>query len=126
MSTIAEPTGLTIAEVAERTGTTPHTLRYYERIGLVDVPRDAAGHRLYDDAAVGRVTFITCLRLTQMPIREIARYIDLVHGGPATEPERLALLEAHRAATARRIEALAGALDVIDFKITTYGGAMGS
>ncbi|MDQ1416765.1 MAG: hypothetical protein QOF81_2378 [Acidimicrobiaceae bacterium] len=44
----------TIAEVAERTDVTAHTLRYYERIGLLDVARHNSG----------QVVFITRLRLT--------------------------------------------------------------
>ena len=47
MPPITAGESLTIAEMADRTGITAHTLRYYERIGLVDVPRDDAGHRLY-------------------------------------------------------------------------------
>lgn len=49
------PEGMAITEVASITGVSAHTLRYYERIGLVDVPRDAAGRRIYDSQALGRV-----------------------------------------------------------------------
>jgi DNA-binding transcriptional MerR regulator len=117
---------MTIADVAELTGLSAHTLRYYERIGLVEVPRDAAGRRLYDREAVGRVVFITRLRDSDMPIAAIARYVELVKQGPHTEPERLALLEAHREDILNRLRDLQGALAVVDYKITTYGGACGS
>jgi DNA-binding transcriptional MerR regulator len=114
---------LTIAEVAERTGVTAHTLRYYERIGMLDVPRDDAGRRLYGPAEVGRVVFITRLRMTAMPIRDIQAYFRLVAQGPGTEPERLALLERHRDEVKARIVDLESALATIEFKIATYGGA---
>ncbi|GAA4901427.1 MerR family transcriptional regulator [Actinomycetospora succinea] len=117
---------MSIAEVAELTGLSAHTLRYYERIGLVEVPRDAAGRRLYDREAVGRVVFITRLRDSDMPIAAIARYVELVKQGPGTEPERLALLEAHRDDILNRLRDLQGALAVVDYKITTYGGSCGS
>lgn len=117
---------LAIAEVAALTGVSAHTLRYYERIGLVDVPRDASGHRVYDRDAVGRVVFISRLRDSDMPIAAIARYVELVKQGPSTEPERLALLEAHREDILHRLRDLHGALAVVDYKITTYGGACGS
>ncbi|MEJ2889359.1 MerR family transcriptional regulator [Actinomycetospora aeridis] len=117
---------MSIADVAELTGLSAHTLRYYERIGLVEVPRDAAGRRLYDREAVGRVVFITRLRDSDMPIAAIARYVELVKQGPDTEPERLALLEAHRADILNRLHDLQGALAVVDYKITTYGGACGT
>ena len=120
------PDHMAIADVAELTGLSAHTLRYYERIGLVEVPRDAAGRRLYDRDAVGRVVFITRLRDSDMPIAAIARYVELVKRGPSTEPERLSLLEAHRDDILNRLHDLQAALAVVDYKITTYGGACGS
>jgi len=121
---VAEHLG--IAEVAELTGITAHTLRYYERIGLVDVARDAAGRRVYDRDALGRVVFITRLRSSDMPIAVIVRYIELVNQGPGTEPARLAILQAHREDVLARLRELQTALAVVDYKITTYGGACGS
>src|SRR3954467_13938728 len=89
---------LTIAELAERTGVSAHTLRYYERVGLLSVGRDAAGQRRYTDADVSRVVFLNRLRTTGMPIRELCRYVELVNAGPHTEPERLTMLLDRRAA----------------------------
>jgi DNA-binding transcriptional MerR regulator len=114
---------LTIAEVAERCGVTAHTLRYYERIGLLDVPRDAAGHRVYGPAELGRVVFVTRLRLTAMPIRDIQAYFRLVADGPGNEQQRLELLERHRDQVKARINELESALGVVEYKIATYGGA---
>jgi DNA-binding transcriptional MerR regulator len=119
------PQSLAIAEAAELTGVTAHTLRYYERIGLLDVPRDHAGRRWYTEAELARVVFITRLRLTAMPIREIQAYFRLVGAGPGNEAERLALLERHRDEVKVRLGELQAALDVIDFKIATYGGMCG-
>lgn len=117
---LAPRTGLTIAEVAERTGVTAHTLRYYERIGLVDVPRDDGGRRRYTETELNRVVFITRLRLTAMPIRHIQTYFRLVDAGPGNEAQRLALLEAHRDQVKVRIAELEDALAVVDYKISTY------
>jgi DNA-binding transcriptional MerR regulator len=113
---------LTIAEVAERTGVTAHTLRYYERIGLLSVPRDGAGHRLYTQDEMARVTFITRLRLTAMPIRDIQAYFRLVAEGPGNEDQRLGLLERHRDQVKAHIVELEAALGVVEYKIATYGG----
>jgi DNA-binding transcriptional MerR regulator len=117
-----EGLALSIAEVAERTGVTAHTLRYYERIGLLSVPRDAAGHRVYTQDEINRVVFISRLRLTAMPIRDIQAYFRLVAEGPGNEDRRLALLEQHRDRVKAHITDLESALGVIEFKITTYGG----
>lgn len=120
------PETLGIAEVADLTGITAHTLRYYERIGLLAVARDAAGRRTYDRAALGRVMFITWLRLSGMPIASVTRYIELVQAGPHTSDERLALLLEHRAAVVSHLRDLQAALAVVDYKIAAYGGTCGS
>jgi DNA-binding transcriptional MerR regulator len=116
-------TTLSIAEMAQRTGITAHTLRYYERIGLLDVARDAGGHRVYDAGDFARVVFLTRLRMTGMPIRDLKRYVALVAGGEATVPERLAMLEHHRDAIRIQLMELQVALETVEFKITSYGGA---
>lgn len=123
---VAPPVTHTIADAAARTGVTAHTLRYYERIGLLDVARDPNGRRRYDATDLARVTFLTRLRQSEMPIRDIARYVDLVREGDHTEPQRLAILQAHRDAVVHRIDELTQALPVVDFKITVYGGSTGS
>jgi DNA-binding transcriptional MerR regulator len=117
---------LTIAEVAERAGVTAHTLRYYERIGLLTVGRDVSGHRVYTGADFGRVVFLTRLRMTGMPIRDLQRYVALVEAGEATVPARLALLQEHRDAVRTRMAELAVALEAVEYKIATYGGRCGT
>jgi len=115
--------GFTIAEVAERTGVSAHALRYYERIGLLDVGRQESGHRRFTEDDVGRVVFIGRLRATAMPIREIQRYFSLVAGGPATEGDRLSLLQAHRTEVRARLGEMEAALGAIERKIDHYGGS---
>lgn len=119
---VAPDAALSIAEMAERSGVTAHTLRYYERIGLLAVPRDGAGHRVYGAADFSRVVFLTRLRLTGMPIRELQRYVGLVAEGEATVPERLRMLEQHREAVRAQLQDLTFALDAVEFKIAAYGG----
>ncbi|MET7281532.1 MerR family transcriptional regulator [Kribbella sp. NPDC005582] len=114
------PERLSIAEAAEATGLTAHTLRYYERIGLVSVDRDESGYRSYDRHALTRIVFVTRLRASDMPIAAIGHYLDLVEQGPGTEPERLAIMQAHRATILRRLHDLQSALAVTDYKIAAY------
>jgi DNA-binding transcriptional MerR regulator len=113
----------TIAAVAEKTGVSAHTLRYYERIGLLDVGRQASGHRRFTVHDIDRVVFIGRLRATAMPIREIQRYFALVAGGPSTEDDRLVLLQSHRRAVRTRLDELEAALGAIEHKIARYGGS---
>ena len=114
-------TGLTIAEAAEVSGVSAHTLRYYQRAGLIgDVDRAASGHRRYGDEDLAWIHTIQCLRATGMPIRAIRRYAELARSGEGNWEERLALLEEHRAAVQVQLDEVQGHLAFIDRKITTY------
>ncbi|MGH3169477.1 MAG: MerR family transcriptional regulator, partial [Trebonia sp.] len=100
--------GLTIAEVADCTGLTRHTLRYYERDGLMlSVDRDDSGHRRYSELDLGWIELITKLRATGMPVREVRRYAELVRAGDGNEAERLALLRAHRDRVSVQLDTMA-------------------
>lgn len=118
--------GLSIAEAARRTGVSAHTLRYYERAGLVVTPvgRTAGGRRRYHRLDLEWITICTRLRATGMPIKTIRRYAQLVSAGRGNEQERLALLEAHRAEVAARLAEIQDNLELIDHKIDVYRGRL--
>ncbi|WP_327091077.1 MerR family transcriptional regulator [Nonomuraea sp. NBC_01738] len=116
---------MSIAEVADLLDVSAHTLRYYERAGLVEVERDASGHRVYDADAVRRLVFLTRMRLSGMPMRDLQHYIALVDGGEGTVPERLDMLVEHRDTIRRRIRELNLSLIATEYKIATYGGRTG-
>lgn len=113
---------LSVQEVSELLDVSPHTLRYYERIGLVDIDRDASGHRRYDTDAIRRLVFLTRMRLSGMPIRDLQHYVELVDAGEETVPERLDMLLEHRDTLRRQIRQLTLSLAATEYKITTYGG----
>src|SRR4051794_12795967 len=84
----------TIAEVAALSGLSAHTLRYYERIGLLDpVARVHGGQRRYDAEDLAWLAFLQRLRATGMPIRDMRRYAELRRQGDGTVAARRALLE---------------------------------
>ena len=110
-----------IGDLARRSGLSVHTIRYYERIGLLPrADRDGSGHRDYDAAILTWIAFLDRLRTTGMPIREMRRYAALRAAGEATAPERRALLEAHRERVRRHVAELAACLLVLDTKIDGY------
>lgn len=119
------PEAMMINEVADLLDITPHTLRYYERAGLVEVARDSNGHRVYHAQAVRRLVFITRMRLSGMPMRDLQHYITLVDAGEQTVPERLDMLLEHRDTIRRRIRELTLSLAATEYKIATYGGTTG-
>ena len=118
------PAGLSIAEAARRTGVSVHTLRYYERAGLVVAPvdRTQSGRRRYYAEDLKWISICTKLRSTGMPIKAIRRYAELVSAGPGNEQERLALLEGHRADVTARLAEVQEHLKLIDHKIDVYRG----
>lgn len=108
-----------IAQAAARSGLSIDTLRYYERIGLVEPPaRDAGGRRSYSDTDLAWLEFLTRLRTTGMPIRMMREYAQLRHRGSAAR--RRQILVDHRAGVRDRIAELQSCLDVLDYKITNY------
>jgi len=118
--------GVTIGEAARRTGVSVHTLRYYERAGLVVSPvdRTSGGRRRYRELDLRWIVVCTKLRATGMPIRGIRQYAELVAAGPGNEKQRLALLEAHRAAVLAKLAEVQENLKVIDDKIDVYRGSL--
>ena len=116
--------GVSIAEAARRTGVSVHTLRYYERAGLIVTPvgRTASGRRSYQQPDLDWINVCTRLRATGMPIRAIRRYAELVSAGHGNEKDRLALLESHRTEVLARLAGLQENLELLDHKIGVYRG----
>lgn len=110
-----------IGEVAELTGLSVPTLRYYEESGLMaPVSRQPNGHRLYSEQDVYAIRFVMRLRAAGMPIADIRRYIELAQQGDHTVIERLYLLEDHQAMVEEKIAELQEHLAVISNKIAHY------
>jgi DNA-binding transcriptional MerR regulator len=115
----------TISEVVDHTGLSAHTLRWYERIGLMPhVDRSHTGQRRYTNRDLSWLEFVGKLRLTGMPVADMVRYAELVREGECTHAERQRLLVAHREDVRRRIDELRATLEVLDYKIDFYGGAL--
>ncbi|MCX2179651.1 MerR family transcriptional regulator [Streptomyces sp. SKN60] len=116
----------TISEVAALTGLTAHTLRWYERIGLMPhVDRSHTGQRRFGRRDLDWLAFVGKLRLTGMAVADMVRYAELVREGAHTHDQRRALLEATRDDVVTRIAELQDALAVLDLKIDHYGTVCG-
>jgi DNA-binding transcriptional MerR regulator len=112
---------LTVREASEFTGLSAHTLRYYERIGLIEpVRRNSGGHRRYAQTDLEHLRFLHCLRDTGMPIQRMQEYASLASQGRVTLDARLELLEAHRGDVQARIRELEDKLAIIDAKIKRF------
>jgi DNA-binding transcriptional MerR regulator len=113
-----------IGDIAEQTGLTAHTIRYYERIGLLPfAPRDSTGQRVYDASILTWIEFLGRLKTTGMSIQEMLRYAGLRAQGVATEEARCKLLAEHRDQVRLRVAELQACLLVLDNKIAGYANA---
>ena len=116
---------ISVKTAALKTGLSEHTLRYYERIGLLDpIKRSKSGHRNYSPEDIGWVEFLKCLRATGMPIEMMKLYMDFQRSGDNSFENRLGILKNHKIAVLKKIKELKKFLETIDYKIGFYGNLM--
>ena len=114
-----------IQEACEKTGLTAHTLRFYEKEGLLtNVGRSAGGFRQYSDEDMEWLGLICCLKNTGMPLQEIARFVQLAHEGDRTLEERVELLKDHRKRLIERMEEMQRYLEKITWKVNFFSGKL--
>jgi DNA-binding transcriptional MerR regulator len=110
----------TIGEAAEKCGLSQHTLRWYERIGLLSpIERGSDGRRRFTDGDLDWLSLLTKLRATGMPVRDMQRYAELVRSG-AGHAERLDLLKRHREEVRRALASQRETLKLLEAKIGSY------
>lgn len=113
----------TISEISQLTQTTAHTIRYYEKEGLLFPSRTANGVRRYDETQLTWLRFVLRLRATHMPIDQIREYVELFLASSETHDtthQRLRLLEAHQQNVRDQLAELIRTEQMITEKITTY------
>ncbi len=114
-----------IAEVSEKTGVSPDTLRYYERVGLLpSVRRNEGGIREYDATDLRRIEFIKCMRRAGLPVETLIDYVQLVLQGDQTIEARKEILQEQRDLLAARIAEMQKTLDLLNYKISVYESAL--
>lgn len=113
----------TIQETACEMGVTAHTLRYYERIGLLHpIGRGQNGHRAYTEDDLGWIYWLKLLRESGMSIQTMQRYVSITRAGEHTLEERCQMLEQHRDSLRARVEQLQSYLDKLEKKVEFYRG----
>lgn len=111
----------TIGEISRETGLSIDTLRYYERIELlVDIGRNASGHRYYTADDLSWIGLLVCLRETDMPIADMLKFAKLIRSGVETIPERFELLKQHKENVLSKIAYMEKKLVGIENKIAHY------
>nr|WP_163881057.1 MerR family transcriptional regulator [Paenibacillus favisporus] len=108
-----------ISEIAEQTGLTSDTLRYYEKIGLIPSPqRGPGGSRLYSQEDIGKIHFLLHLKHTEMPLKHIQEYIRVYDD----QDEELCyrLLDEHRIRIEAQMAALNETLVLVKYKLDHF------
>ena len=110
-----------IKEVSELMGISPHTLRYYEKIGLLEfVKRNEQGVREFSESDLLTINTIYCLKQTGMPLKEIKHYLALIKEGFASVDERAQIMLAQKKKVKAQIKVLEQALETIENKLYFY------
>ena len=114
-----------IGQVAKMMGVTTHTLRYYEKEGLLPfVRKSGSGLRVFTDTDLGWLAMIECLKETGMPLKGIKQYIDWYQEGDATLQQRLDMFLAQKQKVEEQIALYRKHLDKINYKISLYEEAV--
>ena len=110
-----------IQDVSKKTGLSAHTLRYYEKEGLISgVDRTRGGFRQYSDEDLEALGLICCLKTTGMPLQEIARFVELTRQGDQTLKERVQLLQTHRDNVKILMEEMQAHLEKVTWKLNFF------
>lgn len=111
---------MTIHEIGEKYNITPDTLRYYEKIGIIDpVPR-VGGKRDYGEKEIDRIEFVVCMRSAGIPIDVLIKYMELIKQGEHTAEQRKNLLIEQRDVLKKKLDEMNKAYDRLNYKIDVY------
>ena len=117
--------GYTIGQAAKKMGLTAHTLRYYDKEGLLPfVAKSSSGLRIFADSDIEWLVMIECLKGTGMSLKDIKQYIDWFIEGDSTLELRLEMFKKQKAKLEEQMSQLKKHLEKIDFKIAYYTDAV--
>ncbi len=117
--------GYSIGQVAQKMGLTPHTLRYYEKEGLLPfVRKSSSGLRVFSDEDIDWLVIIECLKGTGMQLKDIRQYIDWCRQGDETLGARLEMFKRQKAKVEEQMAQLQQYMEKINYKIAYYTEAV--
>lgn len=115
----------TIGQAAKKMGLTAHTLRYYDKEGLLPfVQKSGSGQRVFSEEDIDWLVIIDCLKGTGMQLKDIKQYIDWCQEGDGTLKQRLEMFKKQKAKVEEQIVQLNNCMDKINYKIAWYTEAV--
>ena len=115
-----------IGEFSKIVGVSEHTLRYYEKEGLIKVNRDENNVRVYSDKDKLWVETLLHLKKSGMSLKDMKQFIMWGYMGDETMEERLALLKNHRKKVVEEFEKIRQSIEFLDTKINFYENELGN
>ncbi|WP_212976103.1 MerR family transcriptional regulator [Bacillus sp. J14TS2] len=116
---------MSISDVAKKLNLTIHTLRYYDREGLIPfVERTASGTRVFKDSDLDLLKIIQCLKSSGMTIKDIKQFIQWCSDGDASLQQRYDLFMKQKDVVETQMEELKKTLGVIEHKCQYYRTAL--
>ena len=110
-----------VKEVADKTGLSQHTIRYYTNFGLIpNLSRDNNHYRIFDKEALDILLAVKCLRGTGMSLKDIKKYMDLVQVGDSTIPTRYDIILKQKEEVLHKLEEVNKQLDFVNYKLSLY------
>ena len=111
----------TISQLAEKLSVSAHTLRFYEKEGLLpSIQRDQSGNRLFSQADAEWLELLRCLKNTGMPLKEIKQFVEWLEQGDRSIKQRLALFQAQVEKVEQQIAELQRHLEILKYKRQFY------
>lgn len=112
---------MSMSEFSKQVGLSAHTLRYYEKIGLLkNIQRSSSGHRVYSSKDLAWIEFVKRLKETAMPLEDILKYAELREAGASSLVERQTLLEKHHKSLVEYLGQQKQNLMALEAKIDLY------
>lgn len=108
----------TVKQVAKQLNISEHTIRYYDRQGLMPfLKKDASGKRLFSEDDICLIELIVCLKMSHMSLSEIRQYITYQISDKDTTDIQKQILGNHKAFILTQMEDLKRSLCTIDYKL---------
>lgn len=114
-----------IGEVANITGITISTLRYYDREGMFpNIERSSGGIRMFSDSEIEVIKIIECLKVSGMPIKDIKQFLDWCQEGDVSLQKRRDMFDERLVIVTKQMEELQKTMDIIKYKCWYYNTAL--
>jgi len=121
---VSENLTYTISEAATRMGVSVHTLRFYDKEGLLPDIERVNGRRIFKDEDFNWLRVLNCLKSTGMPLKEIKKYLELCSEGDKTLKQRKEIILKQKESIEKQIEFLKDNLKEIEHKLNYYDTAI--